>query len=108
MPGQEQSDLYDAIPYRHTHRNAYHLETLPPDFVEKIRDLPGGEADVKVFMFTAVEDRNRIVETISRANEIVYADPQVDRGSNGWVRTEWSDVQKFRDGLIWDESGECG
>ena len=107
VPDQkQQSELYDAIPYRHTNRNAYHLETLPPEFVEKIRQLPGGEAAIKVFVFSALEDRNRIVEMISRANDIVYADPQVDRGSNQWVRTEWSDVQKFRDGLIWDESGE--
>jgi hypothetical protein len=43
---------------------------------------------------------------ISKANDIVYAAPQVNHGSDRWVRTEWSDVQKFRDGLIWDEVGE--
>src|ERR1700690_3317538 len=33
VPDQkQQSELYDAIPYRHTNRNAYHLETLPPEF----------------------------------------------------------------------------
>jgi nitroreductase len=106
-PGQkQQSELYDAIPYRHTNRNAYQLNPVPPDFVEEIRRLVSDETDVKVFVFTTEEDRNRIVDMISKANDIVYADPQVQLGSERWVRTEWSDVQKFRDGLILDEFGQ--
>lgn len=105
-PGQkQQSALYDAIPYRHTNRNPYELNPLPTDFVEEIRLLANAEADVKVFVFTSDEDRNRIVNMISKANDIVYADPQVEQGSQPWVRMQWSDVQKFRDGLIVDEFG---
>jgi hypothetical protein len=101
VQGQKlQSELYDAIPFRHTNRNQYHMTTLPLDFIEKIRQLPGDDAHVKVFLFTEAKDRSRIVDMISKANDIVYADPLVDRGSNQWFRTEWSDVQKFRDGLI--------
>ncbi len=103
---KQQSELYDAIPNRHTNRNAYHLKALPQDFVEEIRQLGSSETDVKVFVFTTDEDGNRIVDMISKANDIVYADPQVEQGSERWVRTEWSDVQKFRDGLIWDEFGQ--
>jgi len=106
-PGQKrQSELYDAIPYRHTNRNPYQLKTLPSDFVEWIRQLASEEADVKVFVFTTDEDRSHIVNMISKANDIVYADPQVEQGSQRWIRTEWSDVQKFRDGLILDEFGQ--
>jgi hypothetical protein len=106
-PGQKQrSEIYDAIPYRHTNRNPYHLKPMPQDFVEEISQLGNNETDVKVFVFTTDEDRNRIVDMISKANDIVYADPQVQQGSERWVRTEWSDVRKFRDGLIWDEFGQ--
>jgi nitroreductase len=98
-------ELYHAIPDRHTNRNAYHLTELPADLVEEIRQLASGDADVKVFLFTAEADRNRIVDMISKANDIVYADPKVEQGSERWVRTEWRDVQRFRDGLIWDEFG---
>jgi len=103
---KQQIELYDAIPNRHTNRNAYHLTALPQDFVEEIRQLGSKETDVKVFVFTTDQDRNRIVDLISKANDIVYADPQVEQGSERWVRTEWSDVQKFRDGLILDDVGE--
>jgi hypothetical protein len=106
-PGQKrQSELYDAIPYRHTNRNPYQLRALPSDFVDGIRQLASDEADVKVFVFTTGEDRHRIVDMISKANDIVYADPEVEQGSQRWIRTEWSDVQKFRDGLIVDEFGQ--
>ena len=72
-PGQKQhSELYDAIPHRHTNRNAYRLEALPPDFVEDIRQLASSETDVKVFVFTTDKDRDRIIDMISKANDIVY------------------------------------
>jgi hypothetical protein len=103
---KQQSELYLAIPNRHTNRNAYHLKALPSDFVEETRQLASDETDVKVFVFTTDEDRNRIVDMISKANDIVYADRQVQLGSERWVRTDWSDVQKFRDGLILDEFGQ--
>jgi hypothetical protein len=102
---KQQGELYDAIPHRHTNRNPYLLRALPADFIEGIRQLANDEMDVKVFIFTADQDRNQIVEMISKANDIVYADPQVDKGSEQWERIEWSDVQKFRDGLILDEFG---
>jgi nitroreductase len=106
-PGQkQQSELYDAIPYRHTNRNPYHLRALPSEFVDRIRQLGSDQPEVKVFLFTADSDRNHIVDIISKANDIVYADPQVDQGSERWLRMKWSDVQKFRDGLIVDEFGE--
>ena len=39
-PGQkQQSELYDAIPHRHTNRNPYHLKVLPADFVEGFANL---------------------------------------------------------------------
>jgi nitroreductase len=106
-PGQkQQSELYDAIPHRHTNRNPYHLNALPSGFVDGIRQLVSDEPDVKMFLFTAVTDRDHIVDMISKANDIMYGDPEVDEGSERWMRTNWSDVQKFRDGLIVDEFGE--
>jgi hypothetical protein len=104
--GQKQKNsLYDAIPDRHTNRNPYHLRVLPSDFVNGVRQLVGDEQNVGIFLFTAKADRSRIVDMISNANDIVYADPQVNQGSEKWMRTQWTDVQRFRDGLIVDEAG---
>jgi nitroreductase len=100
------SELFDAIPDRHTNRNPYHLKQLPPEFLDDVRKLADGSEDTKTFLFASDEDRERIVSMIAEANNIVYADPLVEQGSQRWIRTEWSDVQKFRDGLIMDEFGQ--
>ncbi len=107
VPGaRKRSELYGAIPHRHTNRNPYALKSLPADFIDELQRAANDEADVKVFLFTADQERNAIVELIVKANDTVYADPQVDKGSEAWVRYDWKDVQRLRDGLIMDESGQ--
>ncbi|MGC1550161.1 MAG: hypothetical protein WA777_16685 [Rhodanobacter sp.] len=105
--GQKQtSELYDAIPHRHTNRNPYYLKALPADFIESLNRMTGDASDIKLFLFTTETDRTRIVGMIVKADHLVYADPQVTQGSNPWMRKNWSDVQTFRDGIITDEFGD--
>jgi hypothetical protein len=107
VPGPKQhSKLHDAIPHRHTNRNPYQLTSLPEDFVDEIRQIASDETDVKMFVFAADKDRNRIVDMMSKVCNIVFTDPQMVQGSDRFVRHEWSDIQKFRDGLIPDEDGQ--
>jgi nitroreductase len=104
---REESELYDAIPRRHTNRSAYiPQKPLPPEFVDALSRLANDEPDVKIFLFTADADRKKIVEISSAANTEIYSDPEVKRGSERWIRIHWSSVQKFRDGLTIDASGQ--
>jgi nitroreductase len=107
-PGKrEESELYDAVPQRHTNRSAYFPQkSLPPEFVETLSRLASEEPDVKIFLFTADADRKKIVEISSAANTEVYSDPDVVRGSERWIRTKWSAVQDLRDGLTIDAFGQ--
>jgi nitroreductase len=103
---REESELYDAIPRRHTNRGAYRPErSIPPQFADALSRLPSDEADVKVFLFTADRDRHKIVEMSSAANAELYSDPEVRRDSERWIRTSWSSVQEFKDGLTIDTFG---
>jgi len=106
-PGtREESELYDAIPRRHTNRGAYiPQKPIPPEVIESLTHLPGDETGVKIFLFTADADRRKIVEISSAANREIYFDPDVVRGSDRWIRINWSEVQKFRDGLTIDAFG---
>ncbi|MGB0013218.1 MAG: twin-arginine translocation signal domain-containing protein [Candidatus Sulfotelmatobacter sp.] len=108
LPGNpEVSELYDAIPRRHTNRSPYiPQKPLPPEFVNALGRLTSDEPDVKLFLFTAQADRGKLVAIISASNDIIYSDPQVERGSGRWVRNRWSEVQKFRDGLSIDAFGQ--
>jgi nitroreductase len=99
-------ELYNAIPQRHTNRSPYHPDKpIPSDFVDALSHLTGGEPDVKIFLFTAETDRKKIAEISSAANAEIYSDPEVQQGSERWVRLKWSSVQKYRDGLTIDAFG---
>jgi len=100
------SELYNAIPHRRTNRSPYEPRPLPVVFVDEIGHMADNEPDVKIHVLTANADRNRIVELILKANDVVYSDPIVDQASQRWMRPEWSAVQEHRDGLITDESGQ--
>jgi nitroreductase len=107
VPGKpEESELYDAIPHRHTNRSPYiPQKPLPPDFVDALYRLTRDEADVKLFLFTAEADRRKLAAITSASNDVIYSDPEVERGSGRWIRSRWSGVQKFRDGLSIDAFG---
>jgi nitroreductase len=103
---REESELYDAIPRRHTNRSAYNPDQpVPPLFVDTLSRLASAERDIRLFLFTAEADRKKIVEISSAANTQIYSDPEIKRGSDQWIRANWSEVQKFRDGLSIDASG---
>jgi len=82
-PGMRQNnELYNAIPNRHTNRNPYDPKRLvPSEFMELLSQLSDEESDVKIFLIAAETDRKRIAEIISAANNVLYADPEVQRGS---------------------------
>ncbi|MGA7380437.1 MAG: twin-arginine translocation signal domain-containing protein [Terriglobales bacterium] len=104
---REDSELYDAIPRRHTNRSAYiPLKPVPPEFIDTLSRLAGNDPDVKMFLFTSEADRKKIVEISSAANHEIYSDPEVDRGSDHWIRTDWSQIQRLRDGLTFDAFGQ--
>src|SRR5579863_2702125 len=103
---RQQSELYDAIPQRHTNRAAFNSQKpLPQQVIDAVSRLPGDEVKVKIFLFTAEAERKKIVAISSAANSEIYSDPDVVRGSDRWIRINWSDVQKFRDGLTVDAFG---
>jgi hypothetical protein len=103
---REENELYNAIPRRHTNRGPYDpRKAISPDFVDALKHLAGDYADVKLFLFTAEADRKKIAEISSVANTEIYSDPDVQHGSERWIRTKWSSVQKYRDGLTIDAFG---
>ena len=106
-PGmREENQLYNAIPRRHTNRAAYDPhKPLPPDFLTALSRLPQDNAEVRLFLFTSDSDRQKIAKISSAANQEIYSDPDVQAGSDRWIRTQWSDVQRYRDGLTIDAFG---
>lgn len=106
-PGKrEESELYRAIPLRHTNRARYDTQRgIPADFVDALRRLSSDDADTRLFLFTGEAERKNIVKASSAANLELYSDAAVQEGSEQWVRLKWRSVQRYRDGLTIDAFG---
>jgi nitroreductase len=103
---RDQSELYRAIPHRHTNRGPYDPhKPVSPEFLDALSGLSTDQPDIKLFLFTADADRTKIAEISSTANSELYSDPAVEAGSDRWIRIDWSQVQKHRDGLTVDAFG---
>ncbi len=106
-PGaRNESELYQAIPNRHTNRGVYDpKKPIPASFVDELSRVPSDGEEVKLFLFSDEAQRRKIVELSAAANQEVYSDPQVEAASERWIRLKSSDVQKFHDGLTIDTFG---
>jgi nitroreductase len=103
---QEENELYEAIPKRHTNRSPYSPDQpIPPQFVDTLSRLSLQEQDVRFFLFTAEGDRKKIVEISSAANADLYSDSEVECASDRWIRANWGELQQLRDGLSIDAFG---
>jgi len=101
-----QSELYDAIPRRHTNRSSYERHRpIPKDILAGLSQLTNQEESVRIFLFTGEADHQRIVKISSAANIELYSDPCVAAASEQWIRWQWKEVQRSRDGLTIDAFG---
>jgi hypothetical protein len=97
------SDLYAAIPKRHTNRGPYDVgRVLPPELPAQVSALGADLPDVRVLWFSTAEERKRIGDLIVAAAETIVADRQQSADSARWFRTSWQQLQSLRDGITLD------
>ena len=107
-PGaRKESELYQAIPNRHTNRFPFdEQKPIPADFVDELNRATADEPDVKLFSFITDAERRKVADIISRgAAELVHSYPEMLAGNVRWDRDSHS-IQKFRDGLTIDDFGQ--
>jgi hypothetical protein len=99
------SDLYDAIPGRHTNRGPYDGRPVAPDVLRALEALAGAEPEVALAWYTSATDRRRVGELVVQAAEAIVGDEPQARDSGRWLRAAWRDVQRHRDGITVDAQG---
>jgi hypothetical protein len=100
------NSLYPALPNRHTNRTPYELRALPASFQQELLAVPQSLPNTNLFLFTAEEQRQTVVDLVSRCNDIVYADKAVREGTMPWERvSNWSAVEQHRDGITLEDYG---
>ena len=99
------SPLYDAIPRRHTNRDAFDIaKSVSSDTLIALAALNSDE-DVKVFWYVKPDERQRFGDITIAATESFIADAGQSGDSHKWFRHDWSDLQQKRDGLTYDAVG---
>ncbi len=95
------SELYDAIPHRHTSREPFDAnKALPDGFIEALARLTAGEEDVKLFLFTELAERKKLAAWMQQASTTLLADPSVQRGLQPWIRRTAEEWRQARDGEL--------
>jgi nitroreductase len=97
------SELYQAIPRRHTNRGRYDTgRTVPADALDRLAALGADLPEIRVIWFSTPEQRARVGDLIVAATEAIIADEQQSRDSAKWFRSSWRQVQDMRDGITLD------
>lgn len=102
-PTAEETGLYRAIPFRHTHRGAYRrdapVDAAQLDALAALgRDMPA----VTVRWLVQPEAREAFARQAARAAEAVVADAEQSRDSARWFRNSAREVHRLRDGVTLD------
>jgi nitroreductase len=98
--------LVDALPRRHTNRAAYEAgRPVPPAVLEAMWASFQDDAELRLFLFSAPDERQKFGEVVIAATEAIIADPQMVEDSERWFRHRWADVQRLRDGPTLDAAG---
>jgi len=96
------SELYFAIPDRHTDRGAY--DTVRPLAAETLEEIEAlvTEADLHLFWYREEAARAQFSKVAVEATEALIADEQQSKDSHTWWRQDWDQLQETADGITLD------
>jgi hypothetical protein len=99
------SELYGAIPRRHTDRSGFNrLRPVTEETLDKL-STEVTSPNTQLTWYAAPNERRRVgLQTVDATLAIVN-DKAMSRSSSHWYRSNWSDIQKYRDGITMDAQG---
>ncbi|RPI94984.1 MAG: twin-arginine translocation signal domain-containing protein [Chloroflexi bacterium] len=96
------SDLYAAIPDRHTDRGAYDMaHPVATETLEEIEALTT-EPDIRLFWYKEAAARAQFSRIALESTEALIADEQQSKDSHAWWRQDWDQLQETADGITLD------
>lgn len=103
---ESNNELYQAIPKRHTSRAPY--DTSRALTQESLDALDSAVADIPgaaVVWITSDAPKRQIGQLIVEGAQAFSADTKQSSDSFRWWRDNWSDIQRYKDGMTLDASG---
>lgn len=99
------SRLFDAIPLRHTDRAAFQTGRVPSrQELDALRGLNQNDR-IDLIWLTSEAERATFSDLTIRATEAIIADEQQSIDSFIWLRSDWDELQRSKDGITLDTSG---
>jgi hypothetical protein len=98
--------LYQSIPKRHTSRAPF--DTSHAVAQETVGALDAAVADISgasVVWITSDAQKRQIGQLIVEGAQAFSADAQQSSDGHRWWRDNWSDIQRYKDGMTLDTSG---
>jgi hypothetical protein len=100
------SSLYAAIPRRHTNRGRYFAgKPVDARTLKALDGVNNSDSELRVFWFRNAQEKQAFGNLVVRATGAIIADREQSSSSTRWMRANWSDIQRFRDGLTYDAQG---
>jgi hypothetical protein len=100
------SPLFDATTTRHTNRGAYDTTRTVSreqlDTLGALVDVP----DIQLIWLTTDGQKQAFSDLTVRATQAIIADPQQAADDYRWYRADWHDIQRHKDGITIDPSGQ--
>ena len=101
----EASDLFAAIPSRHTNRASYRTDQAVAvallDEMAGLADAP----EASLGWLSTADAKSRFGQLTIDATSAIIADPEQARDDFAWYRQDWADIQRRRDGITMDAGG---
>jgi len=95
----ESSDLFAAIPHRHTSRGAYDFDRkVPSDALDKLRVQAGADEGVRLILLADEAQRRDFAAATVAATQAIVADATMIGDSDAWFRATDAEIEKHRDG----------
>jgi len=99
------SELYSAIPNRHTNRAAYDMTRAVAEDIFKGIDSLVTESNVRLFWLKDESSRAKFGDVAIAAAKALIADDQQSMDSHLWWRQDWDQLQESADGITLDAQG---
>lgn len=93
------TDLYDAIPHRHTERNLFTDRAIPEAFLQRLNKETSVNPQVKVFTYASDADKATFIDIVETAAKSLAQAPGVQAGTARWSRHNAAELAASPDGV---------
>jgi len=100
------SALFEAIPDRHTNRNAYDTSRPVSSEQRESLNLLVDAPNTQLIWFATDAQKRSFSDLTIAATRAIIADRQQSADDYRWYRSGWRDIQRHKDGITIDPSGQ--